>query len=122
MNKKKIAVIGGCVLILGITVGGITAVASRKDIHLEEFQENIVADKDKSYSEYLANTISSTLKENYGIADCEMDINCSNGEVLSANVKVAVEDKTGNDLETEIMDYLSTSLGISAKNIGISFY
>ena len=51
-----------------------------------------------------------------------MDINCSNGEVLSANVKVAVEDKTGNDLETEIMDYLSTSLGISAKNIGISFY
>ena len=62
MNKKKIAVVGGCVLILGITVGGITVGASRKDIHLEEFQENIVVDKDKSYSEYLANTISSTLK------------------------------------------------------------
>ncbi len=57
------------------------------------------------------------LKEEIGVADCKIKINYSNGDILSANISVVAGDNENNIAESDIMDYVFRSLGISTENI-----
>lgn len=78
-------------------------------------------DKDSVYCDYIIAMLVEELKEEIGVADCKVKINYSNGDILSANISVIAGDNENNIAESDIMDYVSRSLGISTENIELSY-
>ncbi len=123
-KKKFTLILGGCVLVFGVTVGGIVANASgfsRENVYLSNENQDIVIDKESLYSEYVAKTIASKIKDSFEIEDCEINMTYLNGEFVFADISVVTENDEVNDLETNILDYVSETLGISTQYISITF-
>ena len=78
-------------------------------------------DKDSQYHDYIAKALAETIKDANGVADCQVNIIFSNGEVVSADVNVIAEDDKINISETDILDYVSKSLDISTEDVIVSY-
>ena len=83
---------------------------------------NSSLDKDSLYYDYIIEMLVEELKEKSGVADCKIKINYSNGDIPSTNISVVAGDNENNIAESDIMDYVSRSLGISTENIELSYH
>lgn len=129
MNSKKIffLILGSCTLVIGITVTGIMIRESNffqdrekaRSYNIDNMDTNI--DKDSLYYDYIIEKLVETIKDEKGVMDCKINVNYSNGEIVSANVSVAAEDNKISISETNILDYVSQSLEISTEEIILSY-
>lgn len=121
MKKKFTLILGICVFILGVITGCAmteTNTYSHKDICLDDWSTNI--DKDKEYSEFIEKTLASTIKEDCHLSDCKMKVSCSNGKITSAHVYIVTREDKSDDLETDILNYVSEALEISTQKVTLS--
>lgn len=127
-SKKKFFLIFGCfTLIIGIIELGIL-IRERNSIQEEENANNYFIDnmdtnidKDSQYHDYVTDVLVEAIKEENGVKDCQININYSNGEIVSVNVNIVAEDDEVNISETDILNYVSKSLGISTEDIIVSY-
>lgn len=127
-SKKKFFLIFGCfTLTIGIIILGIL-IRERNSIQEEENANSYCIDnmdtnidKDSQYHDYVINVLVEAIKEKNGVKDCQIYTNYSNGEIVSVNVNVVAEDDEVNITETDILDYVSKTLGISTEDIIVSY-
>lgn len=92
---------------------------STQDYSIDHMNTNI--DKEQAYLDYLRKTLAETIKEEMGVADCEIDLGYADGEIISAQVSIAAEDGGADISETDIVDYISHALEIPAEDIILYF-
>lgn len=122
--KRFSLICGGCILVWGMIIGSIVAEADNfpeKSICLKDNQ-NTDIDKDGVFSDYMAETVVSGIKDCDGVLDCKIEVDCAKGEIFSADVDIVVENNRADDLETAVLDYVSESFGIPVENITLSFH
>ena len=123
MKKATLLSLGAAAIIVVGTVTTFATSAVENSTHSYNidtvFDGDI--DKDRQYSEYITKVIASEIKDISGIIDCEVDVSRLNGEFVSADVSVVTKEGETDDLKTDILDYVSTSLGIPTENITLSF-
>jgi len=129
MNFKKrfFLILGGFAFIIGITVVGFM---TRKSSFFQKRENtnnycidnmDVCLDKDSLYSDYIIKALVETIKDENGVMDCRINVNYSNGEIVSANVRVVAEDNGINISETNILNYVSQALEISTEDIVLSY-
>lgn len=128
MTKKKFFMILGCfAFFIGIIVTGIVIRKSNISRERETAYSycidnmDINIDKDSQYHDYITEVLAETIKDENGVKDCQINLDYSNSEIISANVSVAVEDDKINISETDILDYVSKSLDISTEDVIVSY-
>lgn len=129
MSPKKgfFLILGSCTLVIGVTVMGIMIRESNffqarekaRSYYIDNMDTNI--DKDSLYFDYIIEELVETVKNENGVMDCRINVDYSNGEIVSANVSVVTEDDKINISLTNILDYVSQSLGISTEDIILSY-
>ncbi len=128
MNSKKFLYsLGSFTLVIGVIVMGIMIRQSnffpkRKTVNnycIDNLNQNL--DKDSLYYDYNIEALAGRIKDENGITDCKINVNYLNGEIISVNISVVVEDDEVNISETDILDYVSQSLEISIENIELSY-
>lgn len=92
---------------------------STQDYSMDHMNTN--TDKEQAYLDYLRKTLAETIKEEMGVADCEIDLGYADGEIISAQVSIAAEDGGADISETDIVDYISHALEIPAEDIILYF-
>ncbi|MCH5248344.1 MAG: hypothetical protein J1E98_00355 [Lachnospiraceae bacterium] len=129
MNSKKrlFLILGCCTLIVVITIMGIMLRESSSFQEREKANRYCIDDmdtnndKDSLYFDYIVAVLVETIKNENGVMDCKINLNYSNGEIVSANVSVVAEGDEINISETNILDYVSQSLEISTEDIILSY-
>ncbi|MBR1390774.1 MAG: hypothetical protein IJ567_04905 [Lachnospiraceae bacterium] len=91
----------------------------QEDIILRDADEDLTIDKNSLYSDYIGDTMASKIKDAYGFLDCKVEVHYSEDEIVSADVYVVKNDEK-DVAETDILDYVSESLGISAQDVSLS--
>ena len=103
----------------------IVANAEIHDLGTEEYLITEIDSEDISiesvYCNYIENILAPQIEDYFEITACKIDVSFSNGEIVSAEIRVVTEDDETNALETDIMDYVSKALEISTENITLSF-
>lgn len=117
IKNKKGLIFLFCVLLLGITFGGVVAGKDQgqEDINLTEINQE--ASKDDEYFQYISGQATSAIKEYYGFSDCDIHISCSNGEISSVDVHILAENKDIDDVEADIKAYISECFNIPMEYI-----
>lgn len=111
--KKRFYLILVCyILVIGVIIVGI--IIGKRGFSPETPQDSL-------YLNYIVKTLVETIEDENGIMDCKIDVNYSNGEIVSVNVSVVAENDEINISEISILDYISQSLGISTEDIVLSF-
>lgn len=116
MKKRFTLILGSCALAFVLIIGGIIA-----EVRYFSQENNTNADKDSVYYDYIVSIAESAVKDNDEILNCEIAADYSNGELVTADVKVVTKNGEMSALKTNIRDYVSSALEISYENITISF-
>ena len=125
MKKTSLLSLGAAVIVIvGITAAFAAFAAenqsNRSDFNLDAVLDGDI-DKESKYADYIENRIASDIKDYYEFTACKMDVSLSNGEIVSAEIRVVTEDDETNALETDILDRVSKALGIPTESITLYF-
>lgn len=52
--------------------------------------------KESKYSDYITNEMASVIENNYEITSCKIDVSYSDGEIVSADIRVVTENDETN--------------------------
>ena len=103
-------------------------IAANAEIHDLGTEEYLITEIDSGdisiesvYCNYIENILTPQIEDYFEIPACKIDVSYSNGEIVSAEIRVVTEKDETNALETDIIDYVSKALGISTENITLSF-
>lgn len=126
LNKKKLfLILGVCVFLLGIT--GFAIARSNKffgDRTGSEDSSLLNENLFPSYCDHAADVMTYVLEEDDKIADCEIDVSCSDEEILSVTAEIILAaQSTENEIQSDkIADYISQTLDIPTEKIAISIH
>ena len=102
-------------------------IAANAEIHDLGTEEYLITEIDSGdisiesvYCNYIENILTPQIENYFEISACKIDVSYSNGEIVSAEIRVVTEGDETNALETDIIDYVSKALGISTENITLS--
>ena len=119
MKKATILSLGAAVIVIaGIATMAATSAAKNRNDSFDYDITNFFdedGDKESKYSDYITNEMASVIENNYEITSCKIDVSYSDGEIVSADIRVVTENDETNALETDISNYVSKALGISTE-------